>query len=465
MGITANGLGSGLNINSIVSQLVSLEQQRFAPKAVKQAEFRDRISLFGAIKSNLSSLQDAGNKLRALSGGSQTTTNTDNSLISATLNKGTIGTFEIGVTQLSGRQSIQTIGYAGGLIADGGNAAETLTIEVGDPATPFVLNLNSEGGNFDLADVASAINNEATLKDSIQARVETIAGGPEKRLVIESKTTGADKAFSVTGTGALAALNFDLAQPANNAAVLRTQSAQNAQATINGTAYESSSNEFSNVVSGLSFTALKTAGTTAVVTGTFGVDNSTVKARINEFVTSYNKTVANLKQNQTKDARLGKEAAPGRIEAGLRNIIAQGAQTDPGVQKHLADFGLKIDKDGVMVFDDTAKFDAAVAADPQAAVKFFGAQTTNDTGLISKLNNYIGTVTGTDGLLELRNKSLNDAIRRIDDDRLRFNKRVEGLEQRLFKQFAALDASIASLQSSQNLLAQRLDALNSQQRR
>ncbi|HEX4916577.1 MAG TPA: flagellar filament capping protein FliD [Limnobacter sp.] len=460
MALSASGLGSGLNINALVGQLINQERAKFNPKAAKQADFRERISQFGLLKSNLASLQDAAKKIRDLASGSQKTTNSDPTVLDVTLQNNTIGNYEFNVTSLAGRQAIQSKTYTNGTIADGGSANAVLSFDL-DPlnnaGVDFTVNVASSGGQYSLTDIANAINAKTGLKDAVQARVETLAGTSEKRLVIESKNTGAAQAFSITSdVPALNVLRFNASKPNQNADVTRTQQATDASVTINGQQFKSATNQFNNTISGISFTALKEGMTT--VTGSFGIDNATLKTRITDFVAAYNKTVGFLKQAQGKDAKLGREALPGQAELGIRRVLAEGA-----LGQSMADYGLKIDKDGVMVFADTAKFDAMVQANPNSAVEFFSGNASDPNGLLKNLDTYLTDFTKTGGPLALRNDSLNAAIRRIDDDRLRFDQRVGRLEKSLFKQFTALDASLASLQASQNLLSQRLGALQAQQ--
>ncbi|HEX4879322.1 MAG TPA: flagellar filament capping protein FliD [Limnobacter sp.] len=461
MGISASGLGSGLDVNGLVGQLVNLERAKFRPKTVQQAELRERISQFGALKANLTSLQDAAKKIRDLASGSQKTTNSDPTVLDVTLQNNTIGTYEFNVTALAGRQAVQSKTYTNGNIADGGNANAVLSFDL-DPlnnaGVNFTVDVASSGGQYSLTAVADAINAKAGLKDAVQARVETLAGTTEKRLVIESKNTGAAQAFSIASDiAALDVLEFDAALPAANPDMLRTQQAKDAAVTINSQLFTSPTNQFNSTISGITFTAQKVGTTT--VTGSFGIDNTALKTRVNDFVSAYNKTVSFLKLSQGKDAKLGREALPGQVEQGIRRVLAEGA-----LEQTMGDYGLKIDKEGVMSFADTAKFDAKVQANPNAAVEFFAGNASDPNGLLKKLDTYLADTTKAGGPLALRNDSLNAAIRRIDDDRLRFDQRVGRLEKGLFKQFTALDASLASLQSSQNLLSQRLGALQEQQR-
>ena len=125
-----------------------------------------------------------------------------------------------------------------------------------------------------------------------------------------------------------------------------------------------------------------------------------------------------------------------------------------------------------MTFDST-KFDSLYAENQNAVIGFIG--TSNDTapnenesftnqGLLSRLSFKLEDILASDGLISNRTASLQDRVDQIDKDRERFNTRIGRLEDRLFKQFSALDASLARLQQTQSLLSQRLGALNQLQK-
>ena len=63
--ISSPGIGSGLDIKSIVSQLVALEKQPLTQLQVKAATVQTKISAYGELKSAVSALSDAASKLRS----------------------------------------------------------------------------------------------------------------------------------------------------------------------------------------------------------------------------------------------------------------------------------------------------------------------------------------------------------------------------------------------------------------
>lgn len=59
MAISAPGVGSGLDVNSIVSQLVAIEKQPLTQLQSKATTFQSQLSLYGKVKSQASALGDA----------------------------------------------------------------------------------------------------------------------------------------------------------------------------------------------------------------------------------------------------------------------------------------------------------------------------------------------------------------------------------------------------------------------
>ena len=66
--ISSPVIGSGLDVKSIVSQLVALEKQPLTNLKLKATEVQTKISSFGQIQSLVSTLSDAVSKLTSVTG-------------------------------------------------------------------------------------------------------------------------------------------------------------------------------------------------------------------------------------------------------------------------------------------------------------------------------------------------------------------------------------------------------------
>jgi len=84
---------------------------------------------------------------------------------------------------------------------------------------------------------------------------------------------------------------------------------------------------------------------------------------------------------------------------------------------------------------------------------------TFERGLADRVNSFIASLIGTGGILVARTEGLTGQIDDIADDRLKLGKRLLNLEDRLRRQFTALDGLIASMRSTSDFLTAQLEAL------
>ncbi|BET25532.1 flagellar hook-associated protein 2 [Limnobacter thiooxidans] len=419
--ISSAGIGSGLDIEGIISSLMAAERLPLNKVSTERTAINTKISIYGIIKNSFADLKTATDKLTNLSNlNPLKATSTDDKVVSATASSANAkGSYSIEVSQLAKAQSVATLGVA---TADTVVGTGSLTITLGS----YDSNTNTFTDNADKTPVTINIGaGQQTLEGVRQAINEANAGvnasivndGAGSRLVLTSKDTGAVNGFKLevadddgnnTNVAGLSRLAYDptaLAGSGKNADTL--QAAQNANFTINNLPVSKASNTVSDAVEGLTLN-LK-AVTTTPINLEVGLDDAALKTTLDGFVTAYNKIRGNLKDQQQKDATLSKETTPSSLERGLRNILReQVAQYGIG----LSDIGLSFDKDGVLSLNKS-KLDTAVAADPailekvfsntatttDARVKFLGAtsKTLEGTYAINVSNAYNGsnTIAGT----------------------------------------------------------------------
>ena len=106
--ISSPGVGTnGLDVKSIISQLVALEKKPLDTLKLQAATVNTKISAFGQIKSLVSTLQDAASKLTSVTGwNGVSTTSSDSKYVSATAVGGTLPTtFSVEVQGLAKAQA------------------------------------------------------------------------------------------------------------------------------------------------------------------------------------------------------------------------------------------------------------------------------------------------------------------------------------------------------------------------
>lgn len=452
-----SGIGSGLDIDSIVGALVGAEK---APKEAQLARLEKatttKISALGQLKGALSGFQAALKGLNDIAlFENRSAKSSDSALLTATASKtAQAGSYSLKVTQLATGSKTATAALDSGFVTSG---AGTLTVKLGasDPGIDVAI-----AAGASLTEVRDALNEK--LKDSgITANLVTNPSDGKTRLVMSSSTTGAGKDVQITsadvglgeltiGTGTL-----NSADPASSGVL---EASRNAQFSIDGLALESATNVVTGAIPEVSFNLLATNPDKAV-TVTVDQDKSGVTANIKKFVEAYNKLISTT-NGLTKVTAVGEGKAPvvgglvgdssvRGLLAGVRNeLVSPAAQG--GVQI-LADLGITTQRDGTLAIDDT-KLATALKDNYDAVGSFF----TGDAGLMNRLNGRIDGYVQTGGVLEQRVTGLQETINDVDAQRESLTRRVEQIQARLYKQFNAMDALVGQLNQTSDRLTQAL---------
>jgi flagellar hook-associated protein 2 len=255
--ITSTGLGSGLDIESLVTKLMSIEKQPITTLQKKDSSFATKLSALGTLKSNLSALQTAAEAISSQTKYAVYKANVaDSSVASAVAGSGaTAGSYTLEVSSLASAQKVsssyQSTGYT---FAD-----DTLSITIGGKTTN--ISISAAAGNNTMAGVRDAINAANT---GVGARLITDSSG-NTRLELNSAKTGTASAFTLSGLG----MDFN---PSNIAASggLVDQSISSASSDaifkINNTTYVRSSNYVTTAITGvtLSLTATNAGNPTVI---------------------------------------------------------------------------------------------------------------------------------------------------------------------------------------------------------
>ncbi|MCB2028980.1 MAG: flagellar filament capping protein FliD, partial [Rhodoferax sp.] len=287
--ISSPGIGSGLDIKSIVSQLVAIEKQPLTQLQVQAATVQTRISAFGQIKSLVSTLSDAASRLGSLTTfNAVTAASSNNDTVSATAIGGTaVNSFSVKVENLAKAQATASAAL---LPVGGALGAGTLRLQLGEwTIVPSSFTPQSGGGQVDIvvsatdtvSDVASKINGAGA---GVTATVLNDASG--ERLLLRSNNTGVAAGFE------LSIVSDADGDPADAAGLSRLvngssiQYAEDARMLINTIPVTSSTNKFENVVSGVTLTAKAVSADAAEVT--VAKDRSVLTQAIDSFVSAYN---------------------------------------------------------------------------------------------------------------------------------------------------------------------------------
>ncbi len=384
--LSSPGVGSNLDVKSIVAALVSAEITPMQNRYDKQVKsLNTEISALGQVKSYLSSLQTSLNNLSTTGSIYQlNATASDTNALGATLTTGaTTGSYQIEIEKLAQKQSLasdylntSSVG-TGTIIINFGTYSSNNTVFTANPdADQVTITIGS--GNDSLVAVRDAINNSDS---GVTASIVTDDGG--SRLTITSSHTGEDYAMNITGT--LSALHYD---PVNTDEQLsETVAAQNSQVKINGLTLTQNSNELNDSITGLNLT-LKKAEDGKIITLDVTQDKEQFKTLVKDFVKKYNDTMGYL-NNISGYNSTTKQAGDFQGDSQLRILKFQLSQyatnppnpTQNGTIESLADIGITLNKDGTLSTNQT-KLDNAFENNYDAIGALFAkTATATDTNI------------------------------------------------------------------------------------
>lgn len=469
MAISSAGIGSGLDVNSIVSQLVALEKQPLKALQSRATKLQTQMSTMGQIQSQMATLQDAAANLGSVLGWKGVTASSSNTAaIGVTATSAAVpASFNVDVTALAKAQSL-ALPTGGGALALPTATEQlgygSLSIQVGTQ-TPVTVTIDDGKGT--LTDIAAKIN--ATTGVGVTATVINDASG-KQNLLIRSNSTGTAGAFTITateGTGGSISVPSNLSRlsfgPGGNAMV-STQAAQNAAISINGVAASSSTNTFKDVVPGVTLNVAQLTTQTAEVK--VSRDTETISKTLQTFITAYNALNSSLADATKYDAAT-QAAGPlqgDSVVTGLANALHRlvGSKMNTGSSyTTLSEVGVTAQLGGALTLD-SSKFSAAMASDLDNLQKLFtaynGSTDTNGFGL--RVKDFAKGLLSVTGTVSGKSAALQKAIDNNTKEQSKVNDKAALFETRLKKQYTALDAKMAQLTALNSYVSQQVTTWN-----
>lgn len=450
---TSGVSGGAIDVASLVSQLMSIERRPLDKLQQRESEIQSKLSAYGRLQSAFDALRTASSKLAGITQFRLTTAKATGEAATASGSAdGVPGRYAVSVTRLAQVQSTAAQGIDPATVFGVGS----LQITQNGSTTSF--GVGGTGEPTTLAGLRDAIN----ANSAIGVRASVVTDGGQARLVLNSRETGAAKAFTVATGGDLAQLTFaDL------------QAAQDASFSVNGLALTSASNDVTGVIEGvtLSLTKAPPAGAApgTTVDGEVAVDRDVegIRTGVQNFVKAYNdaqKLIADLSKYDpaTKTAAvLNSEGLLRSMQSGLRAVVGSAMTPASGTDyTRLSEVGLEVQSDGTLSLNAT-KFDAALKADAGKVERLFTTSTGtgNQLGFAQRLLTQVKTVTDPSGVLDLRQTALRDTIKRLDQQQEQMQVRLDLIQARLVRQYSALDSLVASRQQQSNALTNALASL------
>lgn len=481
--ISSTGIGSGLDVNSIVKQLVDLEKQPLKILALKATNVKSQISAFGEIQSQFAALTDVATRISSSSAWgarNASSSNTSAATITATATA-KANSFSLDVDQLALKQS----GSSAALASTATPGAGTLTLQLG---------AWSAGGAGFTAGAASSVDITVSATDTISTIAASInsanagvvatvfSDGTNQRLLLQSKDTGEVAGFRVqSDDAALAGFVFDpenkpgIGMAANGNPV---QYAQDARARINGLAVSSATNTLTDNIPGVTIklTATTTTGydpnvptgslteVKTPLTMTVSEDVTPAVKNVNDFVTAYNALNKNLSE-LTKYNAATKTAGLFQGDStivGMQNVLRSmvGSSSLGATSQRLSDVGLQLQLDGSLKIDNDKL--SAAANNGTTLQQLF---TTNNgdpltNGFALKFKTLGEGLATSGGSVTAKAAALQKVLDGNTEAQTKVNDRATLFEERLRKQYSALDLRMAQLNSINAYVSQQVTLWN-----
>ncbi|MDO9353737.1 MAG: flagellar filament capping protein FliD [Solirubrobacteraceae bacterium] len=444
-GISLSGLASGLDTDSMVTQLLASESTGRTRLAQKQVQAEQRISTLSAIQTKLATLKTATAAMRSVANWipTQTVESSDTSTATAT--------------------------------RTGGAGAGSYTIDVKSLASSsqksFTFNSPSADGTLTFGTTSVNINAGASIDDAVtainQAGGDVIAVNAQGKLVVSSAKTGAASTFAASGDG----LTLDSERIGKDATF-----------TVDGGSLQSSpTNAVTGALPGVDLN-LKKLGSAGITVGAPGPDTDALTTKVKAFVDAYNAVLDSARSavneqpvkgaNNTIDLKKGTLFADQglvRMVNSLRGGIGSDVPGLSGALKSLSDLGISTGAStgsatlsadavaGKLSFDET-KFKAALTSNPSKVREFLGA-TTGTNGFAQQFESILGPLTATGSGIADRIEQQNNSLSTLKKSLTKFDDRLATRETQLRKQFSAMESALAAAQARGSDLSAQLSRL------
>lgn len=390
--ISSPGLGSGLDVNSIVSQLMAVERQPLQALDTKEASFQAQLSAFGSIKSSLSAFQTALQSLNDVTKFQAFKATIGDASVAtvAAANTAATGNHSLEVSKLASAQKLVAAGVASATASIGSG---TLTIEFGtitggtfDATTGQYTgaSFTADGAGAKTVSIGTSNNTLTGIRDAINAAkigvtasIVNDGSGTPYRLSLSVNDTGAAKSLRISVAGDAALSDLLSHDASGTQKLMETATAGNAEFKLDGVAITKSANSVSDALEGVTLNLLKTnvgsATQIAIVRDTTGA-----KSAADSLVKAYNDlntTLKNLgaynadsKQSSILQGDVTLITLQARIRATLTDVLKGAA----GSYSNLSQIGITFAKDGTLKLDAT-KFQAAAEAAPNDIATLFAS--------------------------------------------------------------------------------------------
>ncbi|VAW77390.1 Flagellar cap protein FliD [hydrothermal vent metagenome] len=435
--ISAPGVGSGLDVSSIVDQLMSIERAPLRRMESDKKDLETQLSAFGKLKSALSTFQTAFDSLKTLDSFEiyKADSSNEGAFTATADSTAAVGFNSIQVVSLAEAHKMGSVAIADTDTTTLGGAGDQMTFTIN--ANAFTVDV----GGLTLSGIRDAIN-DATDNTGVSASIISENSG-SNRLVLTATATGNANSINISSTGTV---GTDLGlTDINDPLQLDSEILVDGLYTI-----IRSSNTIDDAISGVTISLL--SETTAADQLTITRDVESVQASVQEFIDAFNalNTVFGDLSGEGND--LEADNTIRSIENQVRSVFNTPPTGLTGSFTYLSEAGVSFQRDGTLSLDATG-LETAIGSDFTGLAEMFA---NNDQGYLFRLDSLIANFVQTDGLINAREDGINSRIDTTKQRILDLEFRLELREQRLLTQFTNLDVLMGQLNGTSAFLSQQL---------
>lgn len=423
-------------IKQMSTQLASYEVQSALSKANRnEASYKAQLSAVTSLESGLRTFSSTIKGLK--SAGSSMLSNSatfgQDGYASATVGtKAVPGNYQFFVEQLATRHQVAVSGLQDSDLGSG-------SLTLGQDGSSFSIDLT---GISSLEALAAAIN---SAEDNSGVQATLVRSNGEVSLVLSSEDSGAAKAISLSSSG-----NAALATALSNRQEL--SQARDAQVRLGGESgllLSSASNTFDDLIDGVSMTFTKAhqPGDTPLSVE-IGQDQSATKNKVQSFITAINTLMSSfdtLTASGGDSAQRGVLAGDSSIRS-IENMLNQVLRAEYGGSSLMA-YGIVANRNGQLTLD-SARFEKAIAADPESFEKLF----TDKGNLLDSIDKNLAVYTSSaNGLMKTRKDSLNSMLRRVDQQFEQIQQQYDNYYSRYLKQYTSMMQTMSAMEQTSGM--------------
>jgi len=455
------------NINNLINTSRQSEYyRRITPLLEKKSKFSELSSLWGSLKSNLTSFKSVLDDLKDTdAGGSFTSKSTELSsddYFTATANSSaSLSSYNIWVEQLAKSDLVMSDTVTSDDLA--GLSAGTFTFQVASGEYDQNLDIEVVGTETkaELMELIADAINEA-LSDAVSASVFSPDDGESKLSVVSAETgevsaiTIKDVTGSALGSIGMSFESRSLLVDDGTGGYSTSLDELNAKLTLNGVSVERSSNTIDDLISDVTL-SLKDAMEVGVPTVNVIVKNNieAIKADLENFIAKFNESYQFIKDNYysnedgTRGIFVGNATALGLMQS-FSDIAYQEVEgIEDGDLSFLSEIGIDFDPSVGISITDSDTLDEALENDPDQVAALFNS----DSGIANQLYDLVDSYITTGGVISNLIDSYDSSVSYLADKITYRESQIDTNAEVLRNKYEAMQMQLAELLNTQNYLS------------